>query len=85
MYKYYKCKDFDWYGSDQFKVGDDPGDRNFVLVIGEEKRDYWIKLPGDKTFRRVKTEGGGIYSSGDNTSSYGLTWATEIPRKRWHW
>ena len=77
MYKYYKCKDFDWYGSDQFKVGDDPGDRNFVLVIGEEKRDYWIKLPGDKTFRRVKTEGGGMYSSGDNTSSYGLTWATE--------
>ena len=25
----------------------------------------------------MKTEGGGMYSSGDNTSSYGLTWATE--------
>lgn len=78
-YKYYKCWNYDWYNTDQFKVGDDPTDENFVLAIGED-RDYWIKLKGDKTFRRVKTTGGGSYCSMDKTSSYGLTWATE---KKW--
>ncbi len=72
---YYKCKNFDWWGNEHFKVGDDPLDENFVLLI-EDGSNYWVKLVGDKTFRRVRTAGGGMYDS-RGPSTYELAWATD--------